>query len=75
MTSIRVGKPDTTPDAPSHTPGIDQGNNPEGHENSGIVDTGDAVRPGARSTALKSTGINPASRDPVHPDSPNLPPA
>lgn len=77
MASIRVGNPDTTQDAPAHTPGIGQGNNPEGHENLGIVDIGEtgAGRPSARSTALKSTGVNPGSRNPVHPDSPNLPPA
>jgi len=32
MGNIRVGKPDTKPDAPAHTPGIPQGNEPGGIE-------------------------------------------
>lgn len=78
MGDLRVGKPDTTPDAPSHVQGIRQGNEPGGIEQDpGLEKTGEtgAGRPSARSYARKSTGINPGSRNPVHPDSPNLPPA
>ena len=32
MGNIRVGKPDTKQDAPAHTPGISQGNEPGGIE-------------------------------------------
>ena len=32
MGNIRVGKPDTKPDAPAHTPRIPQGNEPAGME-------------------------------------------
>ena len=77
MGNIRVGKPDTKPDAPAHTPGIPQGNEPGGIEGDpGLYPTGGhgAGRPGAKSTALKSTGINPQKRDPIDPNSPNLPP-
>jgi hypothetical protein len=78
MANLRVGKADTKPEAPAHTPGVGQGNNPGGVDgNTGIVPTGEtgAGRPSARSTARKSTGINPGSRNPIDPSSPNLPPA
>ena len=76
--NIRVGKPDTTPDAPAHTPGVRQGNEPGGIENDpGFFETGErgAGRPSAKSTAQRSTGINPESREPIDPDSPSLSPA
>jgi hypothetical protein len=74
---IRVGKPDTTHDAPAHTPGIKQGNEPGGTDaDPGLKETGEvgAGRPSMVSTARKSTGINPEHRNPVDPNSPNLPP-
>ena len=77
MGNIRVGKPDTKPDAPAHTPGIPQGNAPGGIEGDpGLYETGEhrAGRPGTKSTARKSTGINPEKRNPIDPNSPNLPP-
>jgi hypothetical protein len=76
--NIRVRKPDTKPDARAHTPGISQGNEPGGIKGDpGLYETGEhgAGRPGARSTARKSTGINPEARNPIDPNSPNLPPA
>lgn len=78
MANLKVGQPDTRMDAPAHTPGVAQGNDPGGIEGDpGIHYTGEtgAGRPTARSTARKSTGVNPESRDPVDPSSPNLPPA
>jgi hypothetical protein len=78
MGDIRVGKPDTTHDAPAHTPGVSQGNEPGGIEGDpGLYETGEtgAGRPTAKSTARKSTGINPEARNPIDPNSPNLPPA
>lgn len=78
MADIKVGKPDVAPDAPTHVPGIKQGNAPGGLENDpGLYETGEtgAGRPMAKSTARKSTSINPRARNPIHPDSPNLPPA
>jgi hypothetical protein len=78
MGNIRVGRPDTKPDAPSHTKGVYQGNEPGGIEGDpGLHYTGErgAGRPGAKSTARKSTGINPEARNPIDPNSPNLPPA
>ena len=78
MGDIRVGKPDTKPDAPAHTPGVSQGNEPGGIKGDpGLYETGEAGvgRPTAKSTARKSTGINPEARNPIDPNSPSLPPA
>jgi hypothetical protein len=69
MTGIRMGKADTKIDAPAHTPGTKQGNA-----------TGNYLRqpghlPDGRSTAARSTGINPKAEDPIDPSMPNLSPA
>ena len=77
MADIRVGKPDTKPDAPAHTKGVRQGNELGSiQRDPGFYDTGEAGagRPTAKSTARKSTGINPEKRNPIDPNSPNLPP-
>ena len=77
MANIKVGKPDTTHDAPAHTPGARQGNAPGGTAaDPGLIETGEigAGRPSMRSTARKSTSINPQKRNPIDPNSPNLPP-
>jgi hypothetical protein len=77
MGDIRVGKPDTKVDASAHTPGVSQGNEPGGTDaDPGLEETGEtgAGRPGLRSWARKSTGINPEKRNPIDPNSPNLPP-
>lgn len=66
---MRVGKPDVRPDAPSHVKGIKQGNAKGNYES----------QPGhktdGRSTAERSTGINPKSRGPIDPSMPDLSPA
>ena len=68
MAEIRVGKPDVAIDAPSHTPGVPQGNRPgayeeqDGHHLDGTAD------------ARRSTGIAPEHHDPILPTMPNLPP-
>ncbi len=75
---IRVGKPDTTMDSPSHVNGVSQGNSLGGiKKDPGLEETGEtgAGRPTARSYARKSTGINAKARNPIDPNSPNLPPA
>jgi hypothetical protein len=77
MGDIRVGKPDTTPDSPAHVPGVRQGNELGGvDQDPGLQVEGEigANRPSATSTARKSTGINPEKRNPIDPNSPNLPP-
>jgi len=53
--------------------GVGQGNAPGGIEKDpGLQQTGEYT---ARSYARKSTGINAKSRNPIDPNSPNLPPA
>ena len=79
MVNIRVGKPDVKMDAPSHTKGIRQGNESGGieHNDPAFYSTGERGpgRPSAKSNAGRSTGINPESRNPIDPNSPNLSPA
>ncbi len=78
MGELRVGKPDVTMDKPSHVKGVSQGNEPGGlQRQEGFQETGEtrAGRPTAKSTAERSTGINPRSRNPIDPNSPNLSPA
>lgn len=66
---ISVGRPDVSPSLPSHTKGVGEGNacgnytKQRGH------------LPDGRSTAARSTGINPQSHEPIAPDMPNLSPA
>jgi hypothetical protein len=78
MADIRVGKPDTKVDAPSHTRGVNQGNAPGGIEQDpGIEYTGERGqgKPTARSTARMSTSISAEARNPIDPSMPNMPPA
>ncbi|QXJ24301.1 hypothetical protein AGRA3207_005596 [Actinomadura graeca] len=65
---IKVGRPDVTPDKPSHTSGVHEGNS-EGNygKQAGHL-------PDGTSTARRSTGINAADRDPILPGMPNLSP-
>jgi hypothetical protein len=65
---IKLGKPDVTPDKPSHTDGVHSGNATGRYE--------DQVGhlPNGKSTAARSTGINPHKRDPIIPGMPNLSP-
>jgi hypothetical protein len=65
---IRVGKPDVSPDTPSHTKGIRQGNE-------GPFDKQRGHLPDGRVTAERSTGVNPKAHNPIDPSMPNLPPA
>jgi hypothetical protein len=68
--NLKVGTPDTTPDAPSHTPGVRQGNSPRAVD-PGLTETG----AGLKGSGRRSTGINPKERNPITPDAPNLSPA
>jgi hypothetical protein len=69
MSPIKVGKPDTTIDAPAHTPGTKQGNSRGNYEKQG------GHLPDGRSTAERSTGIDAKGRQPIDPSMPNLSPA
>ena len=68
--NLRVGTPDTTPDAPSHVPGVQQGNSPAKPDR-GNTRVGAQIKADAR----RSTSINPEARNPITPNAPNLPPA
>jgi hypothetical protein len=73
ISNIEVGKPDTSPSKPSHTPGVRMGNSPHGvrHE-PGIKAMPDgSIWPSGR----RSTGINPKHREPIDPRMPRLSPA
>lgn len=66
--NLRVGRPDTTPDAPAHVPGVGMGgsrgsySSQAGWERQGKV------------TMEAATGINPRSREPIDSRMPTLPP-
>jgi hypothetical protein len=66
--NVRVGKPDVDPDAPAHTPGVREGNEPGGYQSQG------GHRKDGTSTAERSTGINAKVRNPIDPRMPNLSP-
>jgi hypothetical protein len=68
MANLRLGKAATKPDAPAHTPGIKQGNSTGNYEKQ------PGHLPDGRSTAERSTGINPKKREPIDPRMPNLSP-
>ena len=68
MVNLRVGKPAVRPDTPAHTPGIKQGNSKGNYEKQ------PGHLPDGRSTAARSTGVNPKGREPIDPRMPNLSP-
>jgi hypothetical protein len=65
---MRIGTPDVRHDASAHTPGIREGNRPGAYER----EPGHTAE--GRSTARRSTGIDPKAREPIDPSMPNLPP-
>lgn len=69
MTKIRLGKPQVSTAAPTHTPGIKQGNSIGNYEKQR------GHLPDGRSTAERSTGIRSKSSEPIDPSMPNLSPA
>jgi hypothetical protein len=68
MANVKVGIRHVTPDKPSHTRGVKEGNS-EGNYSKQV-----GHLPDGRSTAARSTGINPKARDPILPGMPNLSP-
>jgi hypothetical protein len=66
--TLKVGRPDVKPDAPSHTPGVHEGNE-------GPTERQRGHNPDGTATAERSTGINPKAHDPIDPRMPNLSPA
>ena len=69
MAEVRAGDADVAPDAPSHVPGIKQGNAPGNY----LKQAGHL--PDGRSNARRSTGVNPKAEEPIDPSMPNLSPA
>lgn len=67
MSRLRVGKPQITPDAPSHLSGVPQGN-------SGPTEAQPGHNADGTATARRSTGINATKRNPILAIMPNLPP-
>jgi hypothetical protein len=65
---VKTGKPDISPDAPAHIPGTRQGNA------LGAYESQVGHLPDGRSTAERSTGINPKAHNPIDPRMPNLSP-
>ncbi|MGB8507499.1 MAG: hypothetical protein WCD76_03760 [Pyrinomonadaceae bacterium] len=75
-----MAEQETTSDAPSHDAGTAKGeekSSMEGKEPGRHDHDEDAggERPAGGSTARNSTSINPEDRDPIDPNSPNMPPA
>ena len=66
--TIRVGNPDVTPDKPSHTKGVLEGNSVGNYEKQ------KGHLPDGRSTAERSTGIRPKAHNPILPGMPNISP-
>jgi hypothetical protein len=66
---MRLGRPEVRTDAPRHVRGVTQGNAKGNYESQ------PGHLPDGRSTAERSTGINPKARDPIDPRMPNLSPA
>lgn len=66
---IKTGKPDVSPDKPSHTAGVKTGNS-KGHYEYMV-----GHLPNGKSTQARSTGINPHKREPIIPGMPNISPA
>jgi hypothetical protein len=69
MGELRIGRHDVKPDAPAHKAGVRMGNA------TGNYDRQRGHLPDGRSSAERSTGINPGAEDPIDPRMPNLSPA
>lgn len=69
MAEITVGTPDVHPDSSAHVRGVRRGNH------RGVVKHQPGHRRHGRSTARRSTGIDPKARNPILRVMPNLSPA
>ena len=66
---IRTGNAQVDASDLTHVCGVRSGNQP------GAYESAPGHLPDGRSTARRSTGINPEARNPILPDMPNLTPA
>jgi hypothetical protein len=76
--NITVGKPDTTPDAPAHTPGVRQGNAPPRQEREPRAFGVWPLRARGLASSVvarRFTGVSPQERQPIDPRMPNVSPA
>jgi hypothetical protein len=72
IANVQVGPASTHNAAPAHTAGVRFGNRVRPVER--VRGLREENRLFAVATAERSTGINPRRRNPIDPDSPNLPP-
>jgi hypothetical protein len=68
MANLKVGRPDTTPDAPSHTEGVNEGNAKGNYESQA------GMLPDGRRTSESITGVDPSAHGPIDKRMPCLPP-
>ena len=68
MGEIRVGKPDVDIEISAHTAGVTEGNSKGSYEKMA------GHKPDGRSTAQRSTVVNPQFQEPIDPRMPNLSP-
>ena len=68
MARLKVGTPDTTPDASAHTPGVYSGNAKGNYERTAGMQTD------GRRTAESVTGVDPKHHGPIDKRMPCLPP-
>jgi hypothetical protein len=73
VANVVVGEPDVKPSAPSHVPGVFQGNHPHvGQRHKGIHQE---TAEHATGSARRSTGIRPKDHEVIDPRMPKLSPA
>ncbi|MEA2443770.1 MAG: hypothetical protein QOJ12_1062 [Thermoleophilales bacterium] len=68
MADLRLGKPAVRIDLMAHTPGVPEGNGKGNYESM------PGHLPDGRSTAQRSTGVNPEGEEPIDKRMPNLSP-
>jgi hypothetical protein len=73
IANVRVGRPDVSPTASSHVPGIFEGNQPHATERHKGIDDEQADR--AEGSARRSTGIRPDDHETIDPRMPKISPA
>lgn len=73
IANVRVGEPDVHPTAPSHVPGVFQGNHPHWLQRHKGMKNETESR--AEGTARRSTGIRPKAHEAIDPRMPKLSPA
>jgi len=72
ISNVRVGPPDVSPTAPSHVPGVFQGNRHHPLQRHKGIEEETETR--AEGSARRSTGIRPHEHDVIDPRMPRLSP-